>query len=52
VLSQGKKRQILRMCDAVGLQVLGLKRVRSGRVMLGDLPTGQWRYLRADESFA
>jgi 23S rRNA pseudouridine2604 synthase len=25
--------------------------VRIGGVMLGDLPTGQWRYLRADESF-
>ena len=51
VLRQGKKRQIRRMCEAVGLQVLGLKRVRIGSVMLGDLPTGQWRYLRADESF-
>ena len=52
VLSQGKKRQIRRMCEAVGLQVLGLKRVRIGSVMLGELPTGQWRYLRADETFA
>ena len=52
VLTQGKKRQIRRMCEAVGLQVLGLKRVRVGNVMLGDLPTGQWRYLRADETFA
>jgi 23S rRNA pseudouridine2604 synthase len=51
VLRQGKKRQIRRMCEAVGLQVLGLKRVRIGQVMLGDLPAGQWRYLRADESF-
>ena len=51
VLTQGKKRQIRRMCEAVGLQVLGLKRVRIGKLMLGDLPTGQWRYLRADESF-
>lgn len=51
VLTQGKKRQIRRMCEAVGLQVLGLKRVRIGRVMLGDLPPGQWRYLRADEAF-
>ncbi len=51
VLRQGKKRQIRRMCEAVGLQVLGLKRVRIGNVMLGDLPPGQWRYLRADESF-
>jgi 23S rRNA pseudouridine2604 synthase len=51
VLTQGKKRQIRRMCEAVGLQVLGLKRVRIGRVMLGDLPPGQWRYLRLDEGF-
>jgi 23S rRNA pseudouridine2604 synthase len=51
VLRQGKKRQIRRMCEAVGLKVVGLKRVRIGKVMLGDLPTGQWRYLRADESF-
>jgi 23S rRNA pseudouridine2604 synthase len=52
VLRQGKKRQIRRMCEAVGLQVLGLKRVRIGQVMLGDLPAGQWRYLRMDEAFA
>jgi 23S rRNA pseudouridine2604 synthase len=52
VLNQGKKRQIRRMCEAVGLQVLGLKRVRIGGVMLGDLPTGCWRYLRADEAFS
>jgi 23S rRNA pseudouridine2604 synthase len=51
VLVEGKKRQIRRMCEGVGLQVLGLKRVRIGRVMLGDLPPGQWRYLRPDESF-
>jgi 23S rRNA pseudouridine2604 synthase len=51
VLKEGKKRQIRRMCEGVGLQVLGLKRVRIGKVMLGDLPAGQWRYLRADESF-
>ena len=51
VLKQGKKRQIRRMCEAVGLKVMGLKRVRIGSVMLGDLPAGQWRYLRADEAF-
>ena len=51
VLREGKKRQIRRMCEAVGLQVLGLKRVRIGKVMLGDLPAGQWRYLRIDEGF-
>ncbi|MBX9904164.1 MAG: rRNA pseudouridine synthase [Burkholderiales bacterium] len=51
VLRQGKKRQIRRMCEMVGLTVVGLKRVRIGRVMLGDLPVGQWRYLREDETF-
>lgn len=51
VLREGRKRQIRRMCEAVGLKVVGLKRVRIGRVMLGDLPPGQWRYLRSDESF-
>ncbi len=51
VLKEGKKRQIRRMCEAVGLQVLGLKRVRIGDVMLGALPTGAWRYLRLDEQF-
>jgi 23S rRNA pseudouridine2604 synthase len=52
VLSEGKKRQIRRMCEAVGLDVVGLKRVRIGAVALGTLPPGQWRYLRADERFA
>lgn len=51
ILQEGKKRQIRRMCELVGLRVVGLKRVRIGRVMLGDLPQGQWRYLREDEQF-
>ncbi|WP_175920247.1 pseudouridine synthase [Burkholderia pyrrocinia] len=51
VLREGKKRQIRRMCELVGLDVVGLKRVRMGRVMLGALPQGQWRYLSADETF-
>lgn len=51
VLREGKKRQIRRMCELVGLKVTGLKRVRIGKIKLGDLPVGQWRYLRADESF-
>ena len=51
VLKEGKKRQIRRMCEMVGLKVLGLKRVRIGRVALGDLPPGQWRYLGPDEAF-
>jgi 23S rRNA pseudouridine2604 synthase len=51
VLREGKKRQIRRMCEAVGLKVIGLKRVRIGQVMLGDLPPGAWRYLRGTERF-
>jgi 23S rRNA pseudouridine2604 synthase len=51
VLREGKKRQIRRMCELVGLRVTGLKRIRIGKVKLGDLPLGQWRYLRADETF-
>ncbi|GBG15139.1 23S rRNA pseudouridine2604 synthase [Novimethylophilus kurashikiensis] len=51
ILREGKKRQIRRMCEMVGLKVTGLKRIRIGKVMLGHLPPGQWRYLREDERF-
>jgi 23S rRNA pseudouridine2604 synthase len=51
VLREGRKRQIRRMCDAVGLDVIGLKRVRIGSVVLGKLPVGQWRYLGPGEKF-
>ena len=51
VLREGKKRQIRRMCEQVGLHVTGLKRIRIGRVQLGQLPVGQWRYLGPDETF-
>ncbi|MBU1215722.1 MAG: rRNA pseudouridine synthase [Gammaproteobacteria bacterium] len=51
ILKEGKKRQIRRMCELVGLKVTGLKRVRIGNVKLEKLPMGQWRYLRADEKF-
>lgn len=51
ILRQGKKRQIRRMCELVGLTVLGLKRVRIGAIKLGDLPEGQWRYLEDHERF-
>ena len=51
ILREGKKRQIRRMCELVGLRVTGLKRIRIGNVKLGDLPLGQWRFLRPDEHF-
>ncbi len=51
VLREGRKRQIRRMCEAVGLRVVALKRVRIGSVVLGALPPGKWRYLRPGETF-
>lgn len=51
VLKEGRKRQIRRMCEAVGIQVIGLKRVRVGRVRLGKLGEGQWRFLLPTEKF-
>lgn len=51
VLREGKKRQIRRMCELVGLHVVGLKRIRIGQVKLGALPMGQWRFLGEHERF-
>jgi 23S rRNA pseudouridine2604 synthase len=51
VLREGRKRQIRRMCELVGLTVTGLKRVRIGSVTLGKLPVGAWRYLQENERF-
>lgn len=50
ILKEGKKRQIRRMCELVGLEVKGLKRVRVGDLMLGDLPEGRWRFLNKNET--
>lgn len=49
VLYEGRKRQIRRMCELVGLRVIDLQRVRIGPLELGALPEGQWRRLRDDE---
>lgn len=51
ILQQGKKRQIRRMCELVGLRVVGLKRVRMGKIKLAALPTGKWRFLASNEGF-
>jgi 23S rRNA pseudouridine2604 synthase len=51
VLMEGKMRQIRKMCELVGLSVLQLQRVRIGRVSLGKLPLGHWRFLRNHERF-
>ena len=52
VLREGRKRQIRRMCAAVGLDVSDLARVRIGPLSLGDLPEGRWRALSDGERAA
>lgn len=49
ILREGRKRQIRRMCEAVGLSVTGLKRVRVGELRLGKLAEGEWRYVMPEE---
>lgn len=49
VITEGKNRQIRRMCEAVGCEVRKLVRVRVGGVELGGLPEGEWRPLTAKE---
>jgi len=48
-LREGRNRQIRRMCEALGLDVLRLKRTALGPLKLGLLPAGQWRELTAEE---
>ena len=48
-VSEGKNRQIRRMCEAVGLPVIKLTRVSIGNVVLGNLPKGKWRHLTEAE---
>ena len=43
--------QVPAMCEAVGLSVVALKRIRIGRVPLAKVPEGQWRYLQPWERF-
>ena len=43
--------QIPEMIDRVGLRLLAIKRIRIGRIPMGDLPVGQWRYLPTYKRF-
>ena len=49
ILHQGLNRQIRRMCEYLGYKVMRLKRIRFMNIQLGDLETGKWRYLTAEE---
>jgi 23S rRNA pseudouridine2605 synthase len=48
-IHEGRKRQVKRMCEAVGHPVKRLERVAFGPLALGDLPRGRWRRLSDDE---
>jgi len=43
--------QIAHMCRSIGLEVVGLRRLRIGRLAMAKLPAGQWRYLNERERF-
>ena len=48
-IHEGRNRQVRRMCAIVGLTVIRLERIREGKLLLGDLPKGKWRYLTREE---
>ena len=48
-IHEGRNRQIRRMCQAAGMRVLRLKRIKESNVFLGDLPLGRWRHLTHEE---
>ena len=48
-IHEGRNRQVRRMCQAAGMTVTRLKRVREGSLELGKLPMGAWRYLTEEE---
>src|SRR5574341_1845565 len=48
-IHEGRKRQVRRMFDRVGRSVIKLKRIRTGSLVLGDLPEGAFRYLTPSE---
>lgn len=49
VITEGRKRQIRLMIEALGARVLNLKRLQYGPLKLGDLVPGQWRLLNKYE---
>lgn len=50
-LKSVRPEQIMFMCQRVGLTVVAMKRIRIGRVSMGKLPPGQWRFLPAGKWF-
>jgi 23S rRNA pseudouridine2605 synthase len=49
IIHEGKNRQVRRMCEKIGHPVIALKRVSVGKISLGSLNRGEWRYLTEEE---
>ncbi len=49
ILTEGRNRQIRRMCEMVDLEVIDLLRIRVGPIHLNNLPEGKWRMITAEE---
>ena len=49
IIHEGRNRQVRRMCAKAGMQVKRLIRIQEGTLRLGNLPSGMWRFLTADE---
>lgn len=49
IISEGRNRQVRKMCDIIGHPVHQLKRVGIGDILLGSLKDGEWRYLTESE---
>ncbi len=48
-IHEGRNRQVRRMCELAGMTVTRLRRIKEGKLALGDLPLGSWRYLTEEE---
>lgn len=48
-IHEGRNRQVRRMCETAQMRVTRLRRIREGKLQLGSLPLGKWRYLTEDE---
>ena len=48
-IHEGRNRQVRRMCEAAGMTVTRLRRIKEGNLSLGELPLGKWRYLTPEE---
>ena len=48
-IHEGRNRQVRRMCDSAGMTVTRLVRIKEGRLSLGSVPVGKWRYLSEEE---